>query len=84
MAHHRVAKARRDGVTTLPARKIPCPDHLAFLISTEGYDTGTPRLMTSNRRDPDGGKTPTFPHAAKSPGTTLSPIRSRPQRRMIQ
>ena len=37
--HHRVARARRDGVTTLPARKLPCPDHLAFLISAQGYDS---------------------------------------------
>jgi hypothetical protein len=36
--HHRMAKARREGVTTLPAWRIFCPDHVAFLTSTIAYE----------------------------------------------
>jgi hypothetical protein len=36
--HHRVARARRDGVPTVPARRIPCPWHVPFLTSAEAYE----------------------------------------------
>ena len=36
--NHRMARARRDGVNTLPAYRIRCPDHVAFLTSTMAYE----------------------------------------------
>jgi hypothetical protein len=35
--HHRVAKARRDGVPTVHARRIACPRHVPFLTSSASY-----------------------------------------------
>jgi hypothetical protein len=35
--NHRMAKARRDGVASLPARRIRCPHHVAFLTSLMAY-----------------------------------------------
>lgn len=36
--HHRVAKARREGVGTLPAHRVACPHHVQFLTSTPAYE----------------------------------------------
>jgi hypothetical protein len=36
--HHRVAKARRLGQTSISAYRIRCPEHLAFLTSTRAYE----------------------------------------------
>jgi hypothetical protein len=36
--HHRVAKARREGVKTLPAHRVACPHHVRFLTSTLAYE----------------------------------------------
>lgn len=36
--HHRVAKARREGVRTLPAHRVACPYHVPFLTSTRAYE----------------------------------------------
>lgn len=36
--HHRVAKARREGVRALPAHRIYCPHHVRFLTSTRAYE----------------------------------------------
>lgn len=36
--HHRVAKARREGVRTLPAHRVACPHHVQFLTSTQAYE----------------------------------------------
>jgi hypothetical protein len=36
--NHRVAKARRNGVPRIPAFRIPCPEHVAFLTSTRAYE----------------------------------------------
>jgi ParB-like nuclease domain len=36
--HHRVAKARRLGARSVPAHRIRCPDHVAFLTSTRAYE----------------------------------------------
>lgn len=36
--HHRVAKARREGVRTLPAHRVACPHHVRFLTSTLAYE----------------------------------------------
>jgi hypothetical protein len=36
--HHRAARARRDGVRTLPGWRIRCPEHVAFLTSTMAYE----------------------------------------------
>lgn len=35
--HHRAAKARRNGVPTVPARRIACPRHVPFLTTTAAY-----------------------------------------------
>ena len=35
--HHRVARARRDGVPSIPGCRIRCPEHVAFLTSTRAY-----------------------------------------------
>jgi hypothetical protein len=35
--HHRVAKALRGGVPSIPAYRIRCPEHVAFLTSTRAY-----------------------------------------------
>jgi len=37
--NHRMARARRDGVCTVPAYRINCPHHVAFLTSTTAYET---------------------------------------------
>lgn len=37
--HHRVARARRGGVHCLPARRLQCPEHVAFLTSVRAYET---------------------------------------------
>jgi hypothetical protein len=34
---HRVARARREGVRAVPARRLCCPDHVRFLTSTAAY-----------------------------------------------
>jgi hypothetical protein len=36
--NHRIGKARRDGVSTIPARRISCPEHVPFLTSTFAYE----------------------------------------------
>jgi hypothetical protein len=36
--HHRVAKARRQEVAMIPAYRIRCPVHVAFLTSTFAYE----------------------------------------------
>jgi|SRR5581483_7484795 len=36
--HHRVAKARRERVTCIPAYRIHCPEHVAFLTSKRAYE----------------------------------------------
>jgi len=35
--NHRMARARRDGVPNVPAYRIHCPHHVAFLTSTMAY-----------------------------------------------
>jgi hypothetical protein len=35
--NHRVAKARRHSMPTVPARRIHCPDHVQFLTSVNAY-----------------------------------------------
>lgn len=35
--NHRVARARRDGVHSVPAYRVRCPHHVAFLTSTMAY-----------------------------------------------
>ncbi len=37
--HHRVAKARREGVPNIRAYRIGCPEHVAFLTSARAYET---------------------------------------------
>lgn len=37
--HHRVEKARREGVLSIPAYRIRCPEHVGFLTSTRAYET---------------------------------------------
>ena len=36
--HHRVAKAHGEGVPSIPAYRIRCPEHVAFLTSTRAYE----------------------------------------------
>ena len=35
--HHRVERARRGGVHSLPAYRLRCPEHVAFLTSIRAY-----------------------------------------------
>ena len=35
--HHRVARARRGGVHSIPACRLRCPEHVAFLTSIRAY-----------------------------------------------
>lgn len=37
--HHRAAKARREGVLSIPAYRICCPEHVPFLTSIRAYET---------------------------------------------
>ncbi len=37
--HHRVAKARREGMRSVPAHRVRCPEHVAFLTSVRPYET---------------------------------------------
>ena len=36
--NHRLAKARRLGVTSIAAYRIRCPEHIAYLTSTRAYE----------------------------------------------
>jgi hypothetical protein len=36
--NHRLARARRESVPTVPARRVHCPDHVPFLISEWAYE----------------------------------------------
>jgi len=36
--NHRLARARREIVLTVPARRVRCPDHVAFLTSAWAYE----------------------------------------------
>jgi hypothetical protein len=36
--NHRLARARRESVQTIPARRVRCPDHVPFLISDWAYE----------------------------------------------
>jgi hypothetical protein len=36
--HHRMEKARRNAVLSVPARRIRCPEHVSFLTSTSAYE----------------------------------------------
>ena len=35
--NHRVARAKREGIQTLPGWRIRCPHHVSFLTSTMAY-----------------------------------------------
>jgi hypothetical protein len=37
--NHRIAKARCEGVIRIPARRICCPDHIAFLTTKLAYES---------------------------------------------
>jgi hypothetical protein len=37
--HHRIARARRDGLAHIPACRVHCPDHVAFLTSAHAYES---------------------------------------------
>jgi hypothetical protein len=37
--NHRIAKARRDSVVSIPARRIGCPEHVPFLTSTLAFES---------------------------------------------
>jgi hypothetical protein len=39
--HHRVAQARSEGVLSIPAYRILCPEHVAFLTSARAGDAYT-------------------------------------------
>jgi len=36
--NHRLARARRESVQMIPARRVRCPDHVPFLISDFAYE----------------------------------------------
>jgi len=48
--NHRMARVRRDGVLALPAHRIHCPEHVAFLTSlmAEIMDFELPRALDQN------------------------------------
>jgi hypothetical protein len=54
--NHRIARARREGVESIPARRIRCPEHLKFLTSVSAYESyveywnGKVREMEPRRR----------------------------------
>lgn len=37
--HHRTARALREGIESIPAYRVPCPEHVAFLTSMRAYVT---------------------------------------------
>ena len=37
--HHRLAKARREGLRRMPVHRVRCPEHLPFLTSARAYET---------------------------------------------
>ena len=37
--NHRIAKARRDSVVSIPARRIGCPEPVPFLTSTLAFES---------------------------------------------
>ena len=36
--HHRLARARREGLRRMPVHRVRCPEHLAFLTSARAYE----------------------------------------------
>ena len=36
--HHRIERARRDGVDTIPAYRAPAEEHIAFQTTVRGYE----------------------------------------------
>jgi len=36
--HHRLSKARREGLHEVPAHRMKCPEHLPFLTSSRAYE----------------------------------------------
>jgi hypothetical protein len=64
--NHRIAKARRDGVSIIPARRVPCPAHVPFLTSTVAYEkyveywnSKVKTIQTATARRPDNQRLPT-------------------------
>jgi len=57
--HHRVAKARREGVPSIPAYRIRCPEHMPFSPlprrTRPTSSIGTPKWMTPQQTAHDGG-----------------------------
>ena len=37
--NHRVAKARREGLRRIPAHRVRCPEHVAFMTSARAYES---------------------------------------------
>jgi len=37
--HHRIANARREGASTVPAGRVRCPNHIVFLTSARAYES---------------------------------------------
>jgi hypothetical protein len=37
--HHRIARARREAVTTLPVWRVRCPEHIPFLTTVQAYES---------------------------------------------
>src|ERR1700731_5447633 len=55
--NHRLARARRDGVQIVPARKVCCPDHVPFLTSEWAYEKYV-EYWNSKLEDLPQGETP--------------------------
>ncbi len=55
--NHRLAKARRECVQMVPARRIRCPDHVAFLTSVWAYEKYV-EYWNSKLEDPSPAKVP--------------------------
>jgi hypothetical protein len=66
--HHRIERARRDAVPTLPARRIRCPHHVPFLASASAYEcyveywnTKVKQMQPRLRKASDWGQRPAIP-----------------------
>jgi len=61
--NHRLARARREGLHTVPARRVRCPDHVSFLISEWAYEKYV-EYWNSKFKDLSPAKAPRKPRKA--------------------
>ena len=57
--HHRIAKARREGIPTLTCHRLRCPEHVPFLTSATAYEKYVEYWNTKvDAAGPDSGVAP--------------------------